>query len=92
MLAHVWYKEMLTISQFLVLNNNTFDPDVFLNSPQLFNDTIHVNTKGAAIFSKMVAHDIKEMISEKWHQTNLPAKDKTLFFRNIDDKKLPFSK
>jgi lysophospholipase L1-like esterase len=39
--------------------------ELFLKSPQLFNDTIHVNTTGATIFSKMLASDIKKRLASK---------------------------
>ena len=37
----------------------------FLKNPQLFNDTIHVNTTGATIFSNMLASDIKKRLTNK---------------------------
>ncbi len=39
--------------------------ELFLKSPQLFNDTIHVNTTGATIFSAMLASDIKKRLANK---------------------------
>jgi len=36
---------------------------LFLNNPGLFDDTVHVNTKGSKIFSAMLARDLKKKLS-----------------------------
>ncbi len=38
---------------------------MFLKSPQLFDDTVHVNFTGARIFSAMIAHDLKKINESK---------------------------
>jgi hypothetical protein len=39
--------------------------ELFLKSPQLFDDTVHVNTIGATTFSNMLASDIKKRLAIK---------------------------
>ena len=38
---------------------------LFLSSPQLFDDTVHVNSSGSKIFSAMIAHDLKQKTGSK---------------------------
>jgi hypothetical protein len=40
--------------------------EYFLKNPQLFDDTVHVNTTGATILSNMLASDIKKRLANKW--------------------------
>ena len=39
--------------------------ELFLKSPYLFNDTVHLNTTGATLFSNMLASDIKKILTKQ---------------------------
>lgn len=58
----IYNEEIKIISQYGVVVLNHLNDDRFINSPEFFQDKVHLNDKGAKLYSKIVAEEINKII------------------------------